>query len=479
MYERYGLFIDGAWRPASDGGTYPVIDPATEDALGQAPAATEVDVHAAIESAQAGLKVWRNIQAWERAKIIRRIGELIEERSEEMARWMTLEVGKPLAQARVEVQMSADQFNWFSEETKRIFGQVIESRLPDHRLMVTHQPVGVVAAFSAWNFPAILASRKIAPALAAGCSIIVRPSEESPGTVMAMIKCCEDAGVPKGVVNLLTGKASKIAGPLMASTVVRKVSLTGSTEVGKLMIRQSADTVKKLSMELGGHAPVIVFGDVDAEKTAETLAVAKYRNAGQVCVSPSRFYVHESHKQKFAARFAEVAKSLKLGSGLEDGVDMGPVATRRRLDDIEKLVEDTKAEGANLLAGGRRPAGFNRGFFYEPTVFDNVRDDGRLMTEEPFGPVAPITSFGDFDEVIERANSLEMGLAGFVFTSSQKTAHAASAALETGMVGVNTLAIATAEAPFGGIKQSGFGREGGSIGIKDYLDVKLTSMVMV
>jgi succinate-semialdehyde dehydrogenase/glutarate-semialdehyde dehydrogenase len=479
MYDNYGLYIGGEWRKASDGGTYPVIDPATEDVIGEAPSATEADVEAAIAAAEEGLKVWRATQPWARSKIIRRIGELLEERSDEIARMMTREMGKPLPQAKIEIQMSADQFIWYAEETKRIFGQIIESRQPDHRLMVTHQPVGVVAAFSAWNFPAILSSRKMAPALAAGCSIIVRPSEEAPGTVMAIVKACEDAGVPKGVVNLLTGKASRIAGPLMASEAVRKISLTGSTNVGKLMIRQSADTVKKLSMELGGHAPVIVFDDVDPEKTAETLAIAKYRNAGQVCVSPSRFYIHESRKKAFTERFAEVARRLKLGNGLDEGVDMGPLATRKRLEEIEKLVEDTRAEGATLLAGGKRPAGFNRGFFYEPTVFDNVRDDGRLMVEEPFGPVAPLTTFRDFDEVMERANSLEMGLAGFVFTASQKTAHAASERLEVGMVGVNTLAIATAEAPFGGIKQSGYGREGGTFGIHDYLNVKLTSMVMV
>ena len=478
MYENYGLFIDGEWRGASDAGTYPVLNPATEESLGDAPAATVADVEAAIASAAEGLKVWRATQPWERSKIIRRIGELMQERIEDLARTMTLEIGKPLAQSRLELQMSIDQFTWYSEETKRIYGQIVESRMADHRIMVNYQPVGVVAAFSAWNFPAVLSSRKIAPALAAGCSIIVRPSEEGPGTVMGIVKCCQDAGVPAGVVNLLVGKASKISAPIMASPTVRKISLTGSTDVGKLIIRQSADTVKKLSMELGGHAPVIVFDDVDATKTAETLAVAKYRNAGQVCVSPTRFYIHESSKQAFTDRFVEVAEKLKIGNGLDPDTDMGPLATRKRLDDIERMVEQTNDEGATLLTGGKRPAGFNRGFFYEPTVFDNVRDDGVLMTEEPFGPIAPMTTFKAFDEVIERANSLEMGLAGFVFTSSQKTANDASQALETGMVGVNTLAIATAEAPFGGIKQSGFGREGGSIGIKDYLDVKLTSMVM-
>ncbi|MEZ5667873.1 MAG: NAD-dependent succinate-semialdehyde dehydrogenase [Alphaproteobacteria bacterium] len=479
MYEKYGLFIGGTWRGASDGGTYSVLNPATEESLGDAPAATVDDVEAAIAAAEDGLKTWRKTQPWERARIIRRIGELMQERIEDLARTMTLEIGKPLAQSRIELQMSIEQFTWYAEETKRIYGQLVEARTPDHRIMITYQPVGVVAAFSAWNFPAVLSCRKIAPALAAGCAIIVRPSEEGPGTVMGIVKCCEDAGVPPGVVNLLVGKASKISAPIMASTAVRKISLTGSTDVGKLIIRQSADTVKKLSMELGGHAPVLVFDDVDPVKAADTLATAKYRNAGQVCVSPTRFYVHEKSKKAFTERFVEVAKKLKLGNGLDPETEMGPLATRKRLEDIERMVEQTRGEGATLLAGGKRPAGFNRGFFYEPTVFDDVRDDGVLMTEEPFGPVAPLTTFRDFDEVIERANSLEMGLAGFVFTSSQKTANAASERLETGMVGVNTMAIAMAEAPFGGIKQSGFGREGGSLGIKDYLDVKLTSMVMV
>lgn len=479
MYDDYGLYIGGRWRGASDGGTYPVLNPATEEPLGEAPAATVDDVDAAIDAAAEGLKVWRATQPWERSRIIRRIGDLMQERLEDIARAITLEIGKPLAQSRIEVQMSLDQFHWYADETRRIYGQLIESRTPNHRIMVTYQPVGVVAAFSAWNFPSILSSRKIAPALAAGCSIIVRPSEEGPGSVMQIVKCCEDAGVPPGVINLLVGKASKISAPLMQSKVVRKISLTGSTDVGKLLIKQSADTVKKLSMELGGHAPVIVFDDVDAEKTADTLAVAKFRNAGQVCVSPTRFYVHESQKKKFTDRFVEVTRGLRLGNGMDDGIDVGPLATRKRLEAIEQMVETAKTEGGKCLAGGQRAAEFNRGFFYEPTVFDEVRDDGILMTEEPFGPVAPLTTFRDFDEVMERANSLDLGLASFVFTSSQKTADAASRAIEAGMVGVNTLQVAMAEAPFGGVKESGFGREGGSLGIKDYLDAKLTSMVMV
>ncbi len=479
MYADYGLYIDGGWRGANSGSTYPVIDPATEEVLGEAPAAQDDDVEAAIAAADKGFQVWRNTQPWERSRLIRRIGELMEERKEEIATYMTREIGKPLAQARIEVNMSIEQFYWYAEETKRIYGQLVEPRAPNTRIMVTYQPVGIVAAFSAWNFPAVLSCRKIAPALAAGCSIIVRPSEEGPGAVMAIVKCCEDAGLPPGVVNLLTGKARVISAKLLESKKVRKISLTGSTEVGKLLIKQSADTVKKLSMELGGHAPVIVFEDADAENAAETLATGKYRNCGQVCVSPSRFYLHESVKDRFTKRFVEVTKALRVGNGLDEGVDVGPMATAKRLAEIEEMVEDTKKEGATLLAGGQRPAGFNRGFFFEPTVFDDVSDQGRLMTEEPFGPVAPLTSFRDFDEVMERANSLDMGLASYVFTKSQKWAQAASEAMEAGMVGVNTMALATAEAPFGGIKESGFGREGGSLGIKDYLDVKLTTMVSV
>jgi succinate-semialdehyde dehydrogenase/glutarate-semialdehyde dehydrogenase len=391
---------------------------------------------------------------------------------------MTLEVGKPLAQSKAELQGSAEQFEWYAEETKRLYGQIVESRTAGGTIHVTYEPVGVVAAFSAWTFPAVLMSRKIAPALAAGCTIICRPSEETPGIAMAIVKCCEDAGVPAGVVNLLTGKSSTISPVLMASPVVRKVSLTGSTAVGKLLLKAAADTVKRVSMELGGHAPVIIHEDVDIEQVAAASAQAKFRNAGQVCVSPSRFYVHESKVKPFTERFVATTKTLKLGDGLAPDTDVGPLATRRRLEQIEALVEDTRGSGASLLTGGRRPPGFNRGYFYEPTVFDNVPDEARIMHDEPFGPVAPIATFTDLDEVIRRANATPMGLASYVFTRSLKKAHESSEAIEAGMVGVNTYALATAEAPFGGIKESGFGREGGSLGIKDYLDVKYKNIVM-
>jgi succinate-semialdehyde dehydrogenase/glutarate-semialdehyde dehydrogenase len=478
MYEGYGLFVGGQWRPAAGGASYAVTNPATEEPLGRAPLASAEDAEAAIAAAAKALPAWRRTQPWERARVIRRIGELMRERIDALARIMTLEVGKPLAQSKAELQGSIEQFEWFAEETKRLYGQIVESRTAGGTIHITYEPVGVVAAFSAWNFPAVLMSRKIAPALAAGCTIICRPSEETPGMAMAIVKCCEDAGVPAGVVNLLTGKSSTISPVLMASPVVRKVSLTGSTAVGKLLLKAAADTVKRVSMELGGHAPVIIHEDVDIEQVATASAQAKFRNAGQVCVSPSRFYVHESKVAPFTARFVETTKKLKLGDGMAPDTDVGPLATRKRLEQIEALVEDTRTSGAKLLAGGQRPPGFNRGYFYEPTVFDEVPDAARIMHDEPFGPVAPITSFSDFDDVVRRANATPMGLASYVFTKSLKRAHETSEAIEAGMVGVNTYALAVAEAPFGGVKESGFGREGGSLGIKDYLDVKLTSMVM-
>ncbi len=478
MYSDHGLFIDGTWRPAASGVTYVSINPADEEPLGAVPSAGEADVLAAVEAAERGMAAWGQVGSWDRARIIRRIGELLVERSEDLARRMTLEVGKPLAQSRREIQLSADQFEWYAEETKRLYGRTVESQLPGGRIEVTSRPVGVVAAFTAWNFPAVLLARKIAPALAAGCSIICRPSIEAPGTAMALIQCCHDAGLPAGAVNLLTGRASAIGPTLMASPAVRKVSLTGSTDVGKQLLRDAADTVKRVSMELGGHAPVIVFEDADAEAIAEMTVPVKFANAGQVCVSPSRFFIHESKAQAFADRFVEKTKSLAIGNGMDPQTAVGPLSTEKRRMQVEALVADTVESGARLLTGGSRPAGFNRGFFYEPTVFDQVPDTARIMSDEPFGPVVPITTFRDFDEVMARANALPLGLASYVFTGSLKTAHAASEAMEAGMVGVNTYGLAAAEAPFGGIKESGFGREGGTEGIRDYLDVKYTHLVL-
>jgi succinate-semialdehyde dehydrogenase / glutarate-semialdehyde dehydrogenase len=471
-YSDFGLYIAGEWRPASHSGTKPVIDPATEDVIGVVPDATTADLDRALEAAEAGFATWRRVQPWDRAAKLRRVAELLRVRLHDLAVLMSAETGKPVTEAKGEWGATADQFEWYSEETKRIYGQTIEGRQPDVRLSVIYQPVGVVAAFSAWNFPALLPARKIAAALAAGCAIILKPAGESPGCAMGIVQACHDAGIPRGVVNLVTGDSRRIADHLIHSPIVRKVSLTGSVPVGKEILRLAAEGVKKVSMELGGHAPVLVFDDADPISAAEICATTKFRNCGQVCISPSRFYVHESLYESFSRRFAEVANNLKLGRGQDEGVTMGPLANARGLENIKSLVADALERGAELLAGGRPAAGFNRGFFFEPTVLGRVPNGARIMTEEPFGPAAPIATFTDFDEVMSRANALPFGLAGYVFTKSLRTATLASEALEVGMVGVNDMLLATAEAPFGGIKESGMGREGGALGIRDYLESK-------
>ena len=476
MYQDYGLYIAGEWRAASDGGVKQVTDPATEDVIGTIPAATEQDLDAALAAADAGLKIWRAVNPWERAAKIRKVSELIRERVDAIAKIMAIETGKPLAEAMGETGAAADQFEWYAEETKRIYGHSIEGRTPDVRMSVLYQPVGVVAAFSAWNFPALLPARKIAAALGAGCSIVVKPAGEAPGSCMALIQACHDAGIPAGVVNSVTGDSSRIAPHLVRSPIVRKVSLTGSVPVGREILHLAADGIKKVTMELGGHGPVLVFDDTDAAAAAVTCANTKFRNCGQVCISPSRFYVHEKVYETFASNFAAVAKGLKVGGCMDEGVQMGPMANERGLKTALEMIADAREKGADLLAGGGRPEGINRGYFIEPTVLGQVPDDARIMIDEPFAPVAPITTFTDMDEVLERANSLPFGLAGYVFTSSLKTAHLASERLECGMIGVNEMLLATAEAPFGGIKESGMGREGGSLGIKDYLEPKYIKM---
>jgi succinate-semialdehyde dehydrogenase/glutarate-semialdehyde dehydrogenase len=473
------LLIDGQWRPAANSASYEVTNPATEEVIGTAAQAGPADVAEAIAAAEAGLKAWRRTDPWTRSRIIRRIGQLIEERREEIARLITLEVGKPIDQSRAEVQGTYELYDWFADETRRIYGQVIEARSPTGRQYVTFEPVGIVAAFTAWNFPVLLMSRKIAPALAAGCSIICRPAEEAPGAVLAIAQCCVDAGVPAGVVNVLTGAPGEITSAIMASPKVRKITFTGSIPVGKMLIQQSAETVKRVTMELGGHAPVIVHDDVDVEAVAHMSAVAKFRNAGQVCASPTRFYVHDSKIDAFGRAFAERSAQLHIGDPLDPANDVGPLTTRRRRDAVEALVEDAVSTGANLASGGRRPAQPNRGWFYQPTVLIDAPDDARVMHEEPFGPIASISRFSQIEEALERANGLEFGLAAYVFTNSLKRAHETSEALQAGVVGVNTFVAALAETPFGGTKQSGFGREGGALGIRDYLEAKFTNMAFL
>ena len=398
------------------------------------------------------------------------------EKKEVLAKWLTLEVGKPFSEGIGEVGGSADIFEWNAEETKRIYGQTIESRFPDTRVHVYYQPVGVVAALVPWNFPLVLASRKISTALAAGCSVICKPDVITPGTVMELVDICKQAGVPPGVVNLLSGDPPQIAEHLINSDIIKKVSITGSTRVGKIILKQAAEKVQRVTMELSGHSPFIVFDDADINKATDMAITSKFRNNGQVCISPNRFYIQENKKNEFVDLFINKIQKMKIGNGMDKDVQLGPLTTQKRLDEVEKLVDITKKEGAKVLLGGKRPAGFNKGYFYEPTVFDDVKDNFTIMKEEPFGPLVPILTFKNFDEVIERANNNVLGLCSYICTNSMDQAHRASELMESGTVAVNTPVVAIAEAPFGGIKQTGYGREGGSMAIKDYLNVKYTHL---
>lgn len=472
IYEHYGLLLDNQWRPAQDDAILPVVSPVTERPVGGIPAATVADIDHALHSARAGFETWRQVPAWPRAKVLRRAADLIRERLDDIATLISTETGKPLAESRGETNAAADQFEWYAEEAKRIYGQTIPGRDGDERLSVIYQPVGVCLSLSAWNFPALLPARKIAAALAAGCSVIARPASEAPGAVFAIAQALIDSGLPPGVLSVLTGDPALVSQRAIASPIVRKVSLTGSVPVGKRILELCAQGVKRVSMELGGHAPVIVHADADPVASAKKLAATKFRNAGQVCISPSRFYVHESIRDAFQDAFVEVGKSLVPGDGLRDGVTMGPMIRRRALDNAFALIADARAKGGRLLLGGGRPAELNTGHFIEPTVLADVPDSAEIMLSEPFAPIAPIAGFAHFDDVIARANSTPFGLAAYVFTNDSALATRTAEVLEAGMVGINETLLATAEAPFGGVKESGFGREGGALGILDYLEPK-------
>ena len=476
MYEKFGQFINGKWQKSSDGATYDVINPATEELIGKASKANKKDIDLCLKSAEKGFNIWKNTSPWERSKIIRKISDLIRERNDVLSKWLTLEVGKPLKEGSGESSGAADIFEWSAEEAKRIYGETLQGRSPETKIHVYYQPVGVVAALVPWNFPITLASRKISTALSAGCSVIVKPDIITPGSVMELVDICNEAGVPPGVVNLLSGDPAFISDQLLSSDIIKKVSITGSTRVGKLILKKAADKVQRVTMELSGHSPFIVFDDVDLNKVTDMAIFAKFRNNGQVCISPSRFYIHENKKNDFTKLMVEKTKKLKIGNGMDKDTILGPLTTRKRLEEIESLVETTKKEGAKILCGGKKPAGFNKGYFYEPTVFDNIKDDFTIMNQEPFGPLVPILSFKDFDEVIKRANNNDLGLASYIYTNNLEKAHKASELMETGTVAVNTAVVALPEAPFGGIKQTGYGREGGSMAIKDYLNIKYTHL---
>ncbi|MBM3528617.1 MAG: NAD-dependent succinate-semialdehyde dehydrogenase [Alphaproteobacteria bacterium] len=475
MYSDLGLYIDGAWRKTGSAGkSEEVINPATEKPLAVLPHAAKSDLDEALESARKGFAVWKNTSAYDRSNILRKAAGLMRERHDAIAKIMVMEQGKPYAEARMEVLTSADIIDWYAEEGRRAYGRIVPGR-GKARQLVMQEPVGVVAAFTPWNFPVLTPARKIGGALAAGCSTILKASEETPGACVEMVRCFADAGLPAGVLNLVFGVPAEVSEHLMLKDAVKKISFTGSIPVGKHLAQLAAKGMKRTTMELGGHSPVVVFADADPEKAADTIAAFKYRNAGQVCISPTRFYVQEDVYGKFVNRFTEYAKGIKVGDGLEKTTTMGPLANARRLDAMDAFVADAKDRGAKVQTGGTRRG--NQGYFYEPTVITDVPDNSKIMTQEPFGPLAPIVTFKTFDEVVQRANSLEFGLAAYAFTSSNATAAAIGDAIESGMVGINSIAVSTPETPFGGVKESGHGSEGGSEGLSAYLNTKFISQM--
>lgn len=472
------LYIHGRWRDASDKATRSVCDPATEEVFGSIAMATESDVDDVLASSQEGLAVWRQTDAWTRSATVRRIAEILREWIPLAAEVMTREQGKPLAESVSEWQATSDQFDWYADEARRIYGRTVEGHSTGNRIIVNREPVGIVAAFAAWNFPALLPSRKIAPALAAGCSVIVRPPEEAPYSTQLIARAAQAAGLPAGVLNVVTGQASKISERLIRSGVVRKLSLTGSVPVGRTLLHLAADQITEVSMELGGHAPVLVFADADVREAARACVASKYRNGGQVCASPTRFIVHESVAEEFTEEFVALTRRLRVGIGGREDTEVGPLTDSKRVEEAEELIADAVERGAEVAAGGRRDSRFDKGHFFEPTVLTRVPAEARIMTEEPFAPVAPITTFASFDEALAAANSTDFGLASYVWTQDLSTAFLASEGIEAGMVGVNNMAVATAEAPFGGVKHSGFGREGGSEGVLDYTVAKTTFITL-
>ena len=468
-YPDLQLFIRGEWK-SMDG--QPVINPADESVIGTVPHAGRAELDAALAAATEGFRVWRHTSAAKRADIILRAARLIRERVEDMAVAMTLEQGKPVAEARLEVLRGCDIIEWDATEGRRVYGRVIPGE-PGMRHTVLRQPVGVVAAFSPWNFPLASPARKVAGALSAGCSIILKASEETPAGAVQLVRAFNDAGVPPGVVNLVFGTPSEISEYLIPQPAVRLVTFTGSIAVGKRLAAMAGGHMKPAIMELGGHAPVIVCEDVDPIKTAATSVLGKTRNAGQVCVSPTRFFVHTAIYERFATAFAEKAATVKVGDGLDPANQMGPLANPRRLEAMDAFVADAKAKGARLLTGGSRLG--NRGYFFPLTILADVPEDARAMREEPFGPLALLSPVRTLDEAIERANALPYGLAAYGFTHSASNAERLAEGVEAGNISINHFVASIAETPFGGVKESGFGREGGTEGLQGYTVAKNVS----
>ena len=470
------MVINGEWVGAASGKTLAVENPATEETIAEVAFGTRDDCKRAIAAASAALPAWSKLTPYDRAKVLKKTADLMRERADVLARTMTMEQGKPLAEAKGEVLHSADTFEWFAEEGKRAYGQVIPPSNAAKRHITIKHPVGVVGAIGPWNFPITLQARKIAPALAAGCTIVCKPASQTPLCLIGVFECLLDAGCPAGVANLVIGPAAHISDEFMTNPAVRKISFTGSTAVGKGLMRQAADQVKRLSLELGGHAPFIVFPDADPEVVAKAAVLGKFRNNGQVCISPSRFFVHKDVSKRFIEVAVEEAKKLKMGNGLDEGVLVGPMFEKKALAGTQALIDDATGKGAKLLTGGKRSERFEKGYFFEPTVLSGLSADARILSDEPFAPVMPVIDFSKLDDVIAAANNTPYGLAAYVFTNDISAAWRMAEGLEAGIIGVNDAVPATPQCPFGGMKESGLGRELGTEGLDAYFETKCVSL---
>ena len=466
------LLIDNKWISIPGQPVLEVLDPSNEMAIASVPQATPVQVENALQSLAAAQESWANISAWKRSEYLRLIAAIMRRDVDSYAKAMTLEQGKPFEQSKGEVLAAADQFDWNADEARRIYGRIISGKNENDQIHIYKQPIGPVASFAAWNFPSLLPARKISAALAAGCTVIAVPAPESPLSCLLIGKAAIEAGLPAGVLNMVTGDASTISQQLMESEVIRKVSLTGSVPVGEITLSRAAKYIKPVTVELGGHSAVIVLEDADVDEAAKLCAVGKFRNAGQVCISASRFFVHESIADRFIEKFLEYTKTIRIGSGTDADTDMGPLGSRKRVAAMEEIISDAKEKGAKVLQGGNASADYALGFFFEPTVIVDVNSTMKVMQEETFGPIAPIMIYSQISEAVEMANSTPYGLAGFIFTKDLNRAIQIGLRLEVGMVGINNLTIASAEVPFGGVKSSGFGREGGSEGVEEFLITK-------
>jgi succinate-semialdehyde dehydrogenase/glutarate-semialdehyde dehydrogenase len=474
-YETLAMYIDGEFIHAGDRPQQAVLNPADGSVLGHLPRGTREDVDRAIDAAQRAFRLWRDESPLKRSDILRRAAQIVRERAPRIARNITLDQGKPLAEATIEVSSSAEHAEWHAEEGRRIYGRVVPPRSPQVRQLVLREPIGVCAAFSPWNFPFNQALRKIVAALASGCTLILKGPSEAPSAIVALARIFHDAGLPAGCLNIVWGSADQISRQLVESPIVRMVSFTGSSPVGKQLGALCGQHMKRMTMELGGHAPVIVCADADVERAADMLAPYKFRNAGQVCVSPTRFLVQRPVFDRFVSRFLERTRAIRVGSGLDEGITMGPVASERRLKEMLEFAADARESGGEIAAGGRRIG--ERGNFFEPTVVLNPPAASKLMNDEPFGPVAGIVAFDEIDEAVAIANRLPFGLAAYAFTNSTRHSHTFATRLEAGMVNINHFGMAPAEIPFGGIKDSGFGSEGGTETFDSYLVTKLVTQL--